>query len=50
LIVLFDLNCQDWRPDYPQFSSRFNCCRWTTTLLRSSGGVGWFSCVKYYSL
>ena len=23
---------------------RFNCCPGTTTLLRSSGGVGWFSC------
>jgi lipopolysaccharide export LptBFGC system permease protein LptF len=24
---------------------RFNCCPRTTTLRRSSGGVGWFSCL-----
>jgi len=30
---------------------RQDCARCgTTTLRRSSGGVGWVSCVKYYSL
>jgi len=44
-----DFIARELSPGWAQFSNRFNCCRRTTTLLCSSGGVGWFSCLTLWA-